>query len=1387
MTERTYPIKNRRRLYSPAVYLFLGLLSMALTACGGGGDGPPGGTDPVPTATIISPESGRRFLSGETVRLSGSGQDSADGALSGASLVWTSNLDGQIGTGTSLTMTAPTEGTHLITLRVTDSDGLSSSTSITITIGNAGPDVTITTPAEGQQFPDGATVSLEGTANDPEEGSLTGDALVWTSDKAGTIGSGESATAANLKGTHQITLTATDSDGATNSRSVTIQVGASSVTATISLPADRAIYDPGDTVVFRGIGVSNEEGNLTGESLVWVSDRDGQIGTGTSFSIGTLTNGAHDITLVATDSQGNTDSDQITIFMGSTAPRVSITQPVNATRFELGERIIFEGDATDVEDGDIPQTSLTWTSNRDGEIGRGGSVTTSELSEGTHQVTLTAIDSLGTTGQASVTVYVGQAGPGFNTPPTAEIAQPAEDAQFQVGEFVVFLGRASDTQDGILSGESLSWSSNLDGELGTGETLSVNTLSVGNHTITLRAVDAEGSEGLDTVKIVVGNSPPVARILSPEDGATFLIGEFITFEGTATDLEDGTLTGRSLIWSSNLDGQLGTENTLTINTLRTGAHTITLKATDSDRAENTATISIIVANSPPVVSIIRPAENSVHQIGEFITFDVEATDSEDGTLSGEAIAWTSNLDGELGTGESLTINTLSIGTHTVTVKATDNGGADGTASVVINVGNSPPTVQIERPLADDAFMTGDFITFDANANDLEDGPLTGASVVWTSNLQGQIGTGESFLTATLNPGRHEIAVTATDSLGATASATTSITLTADELPAVTISAPTNQASFKIGETINFVGGAVDAEDGELTGASLKWTATRQGQTTDIGEGGSLAINTFEKGSYVISLTATDTRGNTGVATVTVIVGNSPPNNVSIVTPINGETYAITETILFSAIAEDEEDGLLTGNSLVWTSNLEGQIGTGASFTLPSLTFTREGQHQITLTASDKDGLTTSTSITISVQAKPTVTIDQPTDRQVFDPDTQIIFQGTATDLNGDPIAANSIIWTSITPSGDTVQLGIGQSITYRFAELDEIGQHIITLAATDAQGNSNEDSIILFVGNSPPEVTLKIQQPQDGDAFSLGETIIFDAEVRDPEDGTLPGDQLVWVSNINGSFSQFKRLGEVVTDIPANWPLLLSTPGALPARVKGLAEGTHTITLTATDSKGLSTSASDTITVNISKPTRVEIIKPDPAVTHIFNESVQFIVFSGEADDFNGESLSDAQLLWTSDIDGLLGTGGTIITGELDGSVNLPPELESFVIGRRLSAGRHSITLTAFNKGGGSLVSDPVTVIIGNTPPVVQITAPNNNVTISSPITFTGVGNDVEDGDLPDGSLLWFNETGGVRLLLGTGKTLANQPLPVGDYTIVLLGIDSENTTGTATINLTVE
>jgi hypothetical protein len=184
-----------------------------------------------------------------------------------------------------------------------------------------------------------------------------------------------------------------------------------------------------------------------------------------------------------------------------------------------------------------------------------------------------------------------------NQPPVVTIQTPATGAIFAQGETISFTGSAIDPEYGALTGASLVWTSSLDGQIGIGGSFSRDDLSIGTHTILLTATDPHGIAGSASVTITItSNQAPVVTITSPTNGASFPVGETITFAGSATDPEDGALTGMVLVWASNIDGQLGTGGSFTRDDLSAGTHTITLTATDSQGAAGTQSITITVTS-----------------------------------------------------------------------------------------------------------------------------------------------------------------------------------------------------------------------------------------------------------------------------------------------------------------------------------------------------------------------------------------------------------------------------------------------------------------------------------------------------------------------------------------------------------------------------------------------------------------------------------------------------------------------------------------------------------------------------------------------------------------------------------------------------------------------
>jgi hypothetical protein len=97
----------------------------------------------------------------------------------------------------------------------------------------------------------------------------------------------------------------------------------------------------------------------------------------------------------------------------------------------------------------------------------------------------------------------------------------------------------------------------------------------------------------DAVFSVPAKAPQV-QIISPADGAVFVLGQSIGLEGIAVDLEGGPLSGSALVWRSDVSGVLGTGELVHVTDLAMGIHRVTLTATDADGLQATTAVTIHV-------------------------------------------------------------------------------------------------------------------------------------------------------------------------------------------------------------------------------------------------------------------------------------------------------------------------------------------------------------------------------------------------------------------------------------------------------------------------------------------------------------------------------------------------------------------------------------------------------------------------------------------------------------------------------------------------------------------------------------------------------------------------------------------------------------------------
>ncbi len=246
--------------------------------------------------------------------------------------------------------------------------------------------------------------------------------------------------------------------------------------------------------------------------------------------------------------------------------------------------------------------------------------------------------------------------------------------------------------------------------------------------------------------------------------------------------------------------------------------------------------------------------------GTAASFNAAGSSDPDGTVA--SYAWNFG-DGTTGTGVAPSHTYGALGTYTVTLTVTDNQGATGTVSnpIVITVPNQLPTASFT---SSSNFMTA---SFDGTASSDPDGTV--ASYAWDFG-DGTTGTGATPSHTYTVDGTYTATLTVTDNQGGTGSTSQPVTVTLppNQLPTAAFSATASKLS------VGFDGTASSDPDGTI--ASYAWDF---GDGTT-GTGATTSHDYAVAGTYSATLTVTDNRGGTATKSLAV-TAVAPPTNYAI--------------------------------------------------------------------------------------------------------------------------------------------------------------------------------------------------------------------------------------------------------------------------------------------------------------------------------------------------------------------------------------------------------------------------------------------------------------------------------------------------------------------------
>lgn len=326
--------------------------------------------------------------------------------------------------------------------------------------------------------------------------------------------------------------------------------------------------------------------------------------------------------------------------------------------------------------------------------------------------------------------------------------------------------------------------------------------------------------------------------------------------------------------------------------------------------------------------------------------------------------------------ESVRLTGLTTGTlYSVSVSAVDqNGNQSSCSSVVSAVARAAFAVSPTGPVNFGSVSIGSFVDRILMVSNPGSGTISGSatvappfSIVSGSPFTLASGTTQAvkvrFAPTTTTTVSTTVSFTAGgDTLSRAVSGTGSGTGADTTAPSVTITSPTSSSTFIASGTSMTIGGTASDNVGV---SQVTWANNRGGSGPAAGTTSWTASAVpLQVGTNVLTVTARDAAGNTGMATLTVTLSDTTAPSVSMTAPTSGAT--VSGTVTLSATATDNV-GIAGVQFKLDGANLGAEVIT-APYTLPWTTTTAsDGAHTLTAVARDAAGnLATSAAVTVSV-------------------------------------------------------------------------------------------------------------------------------------------------------------------------------------------------------------------------------------------------------------------------------------------------------------------------------------------------------------------------------------------------------------------------------------
>ncbi|MEE7523369.1 Ig-like domain-containing protein [Enterobacter roggenkampii] len=1022
-------------------------------------------------------------------------------------------------------------------------------------------------------------------------------------------------------GSLDIKASAQDASGNPVAIGTVVDVDLAPVAITISSVTDDNVLnaaEKGQDLVLSGTSSNVEAGQtvtiiFAGKTYTTTVDANGDwTWTVPAADLSGLKDGDASVQVSVTNVNGNAASSAQAFSVDTTAPTVTINtisgdNMLNAA--EAAQDLTLSGTST----AEAGQTvTVTFNGNQyTAQVQADGSWTLdvpaadlAGITDGNAAVTATVSDKAGNPASAGSSVLVDTTVPqiSFNIVAGDDIVNIAEHGQALIVSGKVTGAQAGDVITVTLNGKDYTAMLDASGSWSVGvPAADVGALVNGDQTISATLTDKAGNSTTATHEFDVSLTAPVVAIntLAADDviNATEK-GQDLQVSGTSNQPEGTAITvslnGINYTATTDASGNWSvTVPAANVSALGEASYAVTASVTDAAGNSASTGHSVLVDSALPQVTINPVATDDVINAAE-----VAAGQTLSGKVSGAA------------SGDTVTI-TLGGNTYTATVQDDLSWSVNVPSSVLTAIGNGDLTVSAsvtnghgntgtgERDITIDANLPGlrvDTVAGDDVINSIEhaqnliitgssDGLATGAALTVTVN-------GKTYAATVLADGTWTAAIPAAD-VSALGAGTVIVKVEGHSAAGnpVSISHDVKVDLATVAISINPI-----ASDDVINAAEKGADLVLSGSTTNVEENQTVTI-TFGGKSYTATV---DASGNWTATVPSADLGSLKDGDASVqvsVTNVNGNSASAGREYSVDATAPTVSIEIVSDNNIINAAEAQqdlvvngvtnAEAGQTVTVTLNGVDYTTtvqaNGSWSVTVPSADV-GAITDGNYTISAAVSDKAGNPASADRDVLVDTTvpQLTIHTVSDDdvINSAEHAQALIVTGSVTgaAAGDVVTVTLnGKSYT---ATLDAsgnwsvgvpaadvtalaAGDYTITAALTDKAGNSNSATHGVAVNLTAPGLTI---DTVSGDDVINSTEKTQDLTISGTASGLAAGAVVTVMLNGKAYSAQVDDNGKWTTIVPAS-------------EVGQLGEALYTVTASATDSVGNSTSASHTVNV----------------------------------------------------------------------------------------------------------------------------------------------------------------------------------------------------------------